>query len=166
MTDMMTTMTDHFSGKGEKMLQEPINSENAPAARGPYSPALQIGDFIYISGQLPLNSETNQIVSDDIREQTKQCILNITALLKKVEIDLHCVFKVTIFLTDMRDLDGMNEVYAKMFRAPYPARSVVCVKELENHARIEMECFAMDTRALEVLCSQEEGDCSGNCCSL
>lgn len=150
------------------MLQEPIVSENAPAARGPYSPALQIGDFIYISGQLPLDPETNELVSTDIREQTRQCIANLKALLAKAQIDLHCVFKVTVYLKNMQDLKAVDEVYAAAFRQPYPARTVVCVSQLEDDALVEMECFAMDTRALEVLCSQEEeeGDCSGNCCCL
>ena len=149
------------------MLQESIVSENAPENTGPYSPALKIGDFIYISGQLPLDPETNEIVSDDIRKQAEQCIANIQALLNKAEIDLHCVFKVTVYLKNISDLSAVDEVYGKIFRNPYPARTVVAVKELEKDALIEMECFAMDTRALEVLCNEEdEGDCSGNCCCL
>lgn len=150
------------------MLQEPIVSEKAPAARGPYSPALQIGDFIYISGQLPLDPKTNRLVSTDIREQTRQCIANVKALLEKAEIDLHCVFKVTVYLKDMHDLKAVDEVYASAFIRPYPARTVVCVSQLEDNASVEIECFAMDTRALEVLCSEEEeeGDCSESCCCL
>lgn len=150
------------------MLQEPIVSENAPHEKRPYSPGLKIGDFIYISGQLPLDPDTGKIVSEDIRKQAEQCIANIQALLKKAEIDLHCVFRVTVYLKNMDDLDAMDEVYAKFFQKPYPARTVIGVNELEDDALIEMECFAMDTRALEVLCSEEEeeGDCSGNCCCL
>lgn len=149
------------------MLQESITSKNAPAVREPYSPALKIGDFIYVSGQLPLDPDTGRIVSEDIRKQTVQCIRNIESLLKEAEIDLHCVFKVTVYLKNISDLSAVDEVYGKIFRKPYPARTVVAVKELQDSALIEMECFAMDTRALEVLCSdEEEGECSGNCCCL
>ncbi len=146
------------------MLQEVISSKDAPKAIGPYSPAIKIGDFIFTSGQLPLVPETNELISDDIQEQTRQCLDNLQAVLKETSIDLNYVLKTTVYITDMNDFAKMNEVYAEYFNDPYPARSACEVSKLAKGAKVEIEAIAIDTRALEVICSKK-GVCEENACT-
>lgn len=137
------------------MLQEVIRSDKAPKAVGPYSPAIKVGDFIFLSGQLPVNPETGKIDSDDIKDQTRQCLLNAKALLEEVGIGFEYVLKTNVYLTDMNDFAAMNEVYAEFFQEPYPARCAAGVNELALGAKVEIEMHAIDTRALEVLCADK-----------
>lgn len=149
------------------MIFETVKSKHAPKAAGPYSPALQAGDFICLSGQLPIDPATGELVSDDIREQTKQCIRNLQAVLREKGLDLCHVMQVRVYLTDLNESASMNEAYGEMFQEPYPARLCVGVASLLKGAKIEMEAFALDTRALEILCASENCDCCGDrqCCS-
>ena len=140
------------------MIFEPIHSQNAPKAVGPYSPALQAGDFICLSGQLPIDPSTGKMVEGDIRVQTRQCLKNLEAVLNERGLDLSYIMMVRVYLSDMGDFAGMNEVYAQMFKEPYPARLCVGVSLL-NGAKGEIEAFAMDTRALEVICAGDGCSC-------
>lgn len=134
---------------------ESIQNKKVIQAKGTYSPAVKLGDFICVSGQLPLDSE-GKLVSDDICEQTKQCIANLDAVLKTMDLDLRYVMNVRLYMTDIKDIDKVNTVYNEMFRDPYPARSCIGVGGLQDGAKIQIEAYAIDTRALEILCSKEE----------
>ena len=137
------------------MLHECITSKNAPKAIGPYSPAVKLGDMIFMSGQLPIVPETGELISDSIEEQTAQCLRNLEAILKDAGLSLQYVLKTTVYMTDLSEFGKMNEVYGQFFSEPYPARCAAEVFGLAKGARIEIECIAVDTRALEVICSQE-----------
>ena len=102
------------------MIQETISSNNAPVAVGPYSPAIRAGDFIYISGQLPIDPTTGQLVSDDIRVQTEQVLKNIEVLLKEAGLNMSYVLKTTVFVKNMEEFAAMNEVYTRFFQKPFP----------------------------------------------
>lgn len=123
---------------------------------------LKMGDFLFVSGQLPLDYETDQIVGNDIEIQTHQVMKNILRILDTYHLTTKHIMRTTIFLTDMEMYDKMNEVYASYFDDLYPSRSVVGVSSLPHHAMIEINCDVIDTRALEVLCGSDE-DCS--CCN-
>lgn len=144
-------------------IKEVIKSEKGPAAKGPYSPGLQICEQLYISGQLPIDPKTNKTVEGDIKAQTRQCLENMKLLLQEAGMDMKYVVKTTVFLKDINDFASMNEVYKEYFEEPYPARSACAVSGLVGDALVEIEAIALDVRALEVLCS-EECECEGNCC--
>src|SRR5574344_2094949 len=110
-------------------MKKTIQSSNAPSAIGPYSQGIQIGDFVFFSGQIPIVPSSGQIEASSVEGQTEQCISNIQALLAEIGCTLKQVVKTTVFLSDMNDFAGMNEVYGKHFSAPFPARSTVAVKE-------------------------------------
>lgn len=128
---------------------EVIHSPNAPKAIGPYSPCIKLGDFIYLSGQIPLNPISNKVEFEDIESQTKQVINNIRALLLEINLDLRHVVKTTIFMTDLSMFDKVNTIYQEYFTHPYPARSCVEVKALPKGSLIEIECMAIDTTRYE-----------------
>ncbi|ANV98110.1 reactive intermediate/imine deaminase [Helicobacter enhydrae] len=110
-----------------------------PKAIGPYSTYREYNNLIFVSGQLPLNPDTMQLVSDEIKEQTRQSILNIQAILQELNLDLRHIIKTTIFLADIADFEAMNEIYQEYFSAPYPARSAIAVKDLPKGAKVEIE---------------------------
>ncbi|MDI9517806.1 MAG: RidA family protein [Erysipelotrichaceae bacterium] len=146
------------------MFTVKISSENAPKAIGPYSPALQIGDFIYVSGQLPVDPKTNELVEDEIRAQTKMSLSNLKAILNEVSLDTRHIVKTTVYMTDLSEFNAMNEEYAKFFNEPYPARSAVQVAALPKGAKVEIEAFVIDTLKYEKAangCYECDGDCSG-----
>ena len=146
------------------MLQEAITSARAPKAIGPYSPAVKIGDAIFMSGQLPIVPETGELISDSIEEQTAQCLRNLQALLEETGLSLRYVLKTTVYMTDLSEFGKMNEVYGQFFSEPYPARCAAEVRALAKGARVEIEAIAMDTRALEVICSAEGcASCDAEC---
>ena len=131
------------------MLIKGIFSDNAPEAVGPYSPGIQIGDLVYLSGQIPLVPDTNEIVSSDIKEQTQQVINNIMAILSEMDLELRHVVKTTVFIKDLSMFADMNEVYALFFEDPYPARSCVEVSNLPKGALVEIEAVAINTLRYE-----------------
>ncbi len=130
------------------MIAKTITSVDAPSAHGPYSPALKIGDFVFISGQLPLD-ENNHMVSEDIVEQSVQVIRNLVALLSEIDLELRHIVKTTIYLADHQDLDKFDQIYATYFSNPYPARTVVEIKDMPYHAKVAIDCVALDTLAYE-----------------
>ncbi|MDR0799160.1 MAG: RidA family protein [Dysgonamonadaceae bacterium] len=123
-------------------MKQVIFSKQAPAAIGPYSQAIQAGNFVFLSGQLGLDPATGEFVAGAIAEQTQQIFKNIQAVLSEAGFNLSHVVKTTVFLADMTDFAAMNEVYAQHFEAPYPARSAVAVKTLPKNALVEIEVTA------------------------
>jgi len=123
-------------------MNKKINTSQAPAALGPYSQAIEAGNFIFVSGQLPIDPATGQFVNDDICELTRQSLTNIRNILEEAGFSMSNVVKTTVMLTDMNDFPRMNEVYAEFFREPFPARSAFAVKTLPKGGKIEIECIA------------------------
>jgi 2-iminobutanoate/2-iminopropanoate deaminase len=120
-----------------------IQTERAPKAIGPYSQAIQAGNFLFLSGQIPLDPETGELVKGDIGQQTKQVLENIKGILESQELGMEDVVKVTIFLRDIGNFNRVNEVYATYFPPPAPARSTVEVAKLPRNAEIEIEVIAL-----------------------
>lgn len=120
-----------------------IHTEKAPAAIGPYSQAIKAGNFIYASGQLPIDPTTGAFPEGGIKEQTHQSLKNAQAILKEAGADLTNVVKTTVFLSDIANFGAMNEVYSQYFQAPFPARSAVAVKDLPKGALVEIEVIAV-----------------------
>lgn len=125
------------------MTREPINVEGAPPAVGPYSHAVRTeGTLHFCSGQIPLTAD-GQIISGDVAAQTEQVFANIKTVLAGMGLTLENVVKTTVFLSDMALFGEMNEVYAKHFQAPFPARSTVAVKGLPRNVDVEIEVIAI-----------------------
>jgi len=120
-----------------------IHTADAPGALGPYSQAIIANGFIFVSGQIPVLPDTGQIVSEDIRDQTRQSLTNLRAILRAANTDLDKVAKTTVFLKDMNDFAAMNEIYAEMFGESRPARAAVEVARLPKDVRVEIECVAV-----------------------
>ena len=119
-----------------------ISTINAPAAIGPYSQAIYVGNLVYTSGQIPIDPATGTIVEGGIKEQTRQSLTNVKAILERAGLTMGNVVKTTVFLADMNDFSEMNGVYAEFFDEPYPARSAVAVKTLPKGALVEIEVIA------------------------
>ena len=119
-----------------------IVTKKAPGAIGPYSQAIQVGNFVYTSGQLPIVPETGAFPEGGIKEQTRQSLQNIKAVLEAAGLSMGNVLKTTVFLADMGDFSEMNAVYSEFFSMPYPARSAVAVKTLPKGALVEIEVVA------------------------
>ena len=126
------------------MSKKAINTEKAPKAIGPYSQAIQVGNLIYTSGQLPINPTTGAFPEGGIKEQTRQSLSNIQAILEEAGLTMSNVVKTTVFLADMNDFADMNAIYAEFFTQPYPARSAVAVKTLPKNALVEIEVVAAE----------------------
>jgi len=119
-----------------------ISTKKAPAAIGPYSQAIQVGNLVYTSGQIPIDPSTGAFVEGGIKEQTRQSLSNVRAILEEAGLSMANVVKTTVFLADMADFADMNAVYAEFFAEPYPARSAVAVKSLPKGALVEIEVVA------------------------
>ena len=124
-------------------MKTPISTIAAPLAIGPYSQAIQGGGFLFLSGQIPLDLASGQIVEGDIEAQTERVIQNLTAVLAAAGAGLDRVVKTTVFLKDMNDFARMNAVYAKHFTAPAPARSTVEAARLPRDVRVEIDVIAL-----------------------
>ncbi len=123
-------------------MKQTISTLKAPAAIGPYSQAIQVGNLIYTSGQIPINPLTGIIVEGGIKEQTRQSLLNVKAILHEAGLTMNDVIKTTVFMADMNDFADMNAVYSEFFSEPFPARSAVAVKTLPKGAKVEIEVVA------------------------
>ena len=119
-----------------------ISTAKAPAAIGPYSQAIYVGNLVITSGQLPIDPTTGAIVEGGIKEQTRQSLTNVKAILEGAGLSMGNVVKTTVFMADMNDFAEMNSVYAEFFAEPYPARSAVAVKTLPKGALVEIEVIA------------------------
>ena len=119
-----------------------ISTKKAPAAIGPYSQAIRVGNLVYTSGQIPIDPATGAFVEGGIKEQTRQSLTNVKAILEEAGLAMSDVVKTTVFMADMNDFAEMNGVYAEFFAEPYPARSAVAVKTLPKGALVEIEVVA------------------------
>ena len=119
-----------------------LSTPAAPKAIGPYSQGVRIGDFFFLSGQIPLDPATGELVSGDVGAQTERVLDNIAAVLAVHELEFRHVVKTTIFLVDLADFGNVNELYGKRFPAEPPARSTVQVAALPRGARVEIEVIA------------------------
>ena len=119
-----------------------ISTKKAPSAIGPYSQAIQVGNLVYTSGQIPIDPATGMIVEGGIQAQTRQSLLNVKAILEEAGLTMGHVVKTTVFMADMNDFADMNAVYAEFFAEPFPARSAVAVKTLPKGALVEIEVVA------------------------
>ena len=122
------------------MSREIIHSEKAPAAIGPYSQAVRVGDTVYLSGQVPLDPATTQLVSGDFEAQVRRVFENLKAVAQAAGGSLASAVKVNIYLTDLANFPKVNEVMAQYFDKPYPARSTLGVAQLPRGAQVEIEC--------------------------
>ena len=120
-----------------------ISTNAAPQAIGPYSQAIEVNNTLYISGQIPLDPQTMEVIADDVATQTHQCLMNIDAILTKAGYSLNNVVKCGIFLTDMNDFSIVNEVYGQYFHSHKPTRSCVQVAKLPREVKIEIEAIAV-----------------------
>ena len=119
-----------------------ISTQKAPAAIGPYSQAIQIGNLVYTSGQVPIDPTTGKFAEGGIKEQTRQSLLSVKAILEEAGLTMKNVVKTIVFIADMNDFADMNAIYAEFFSEPYPARSAVAVKTLPKGALVEIEAVA------------------------
>lgn len=124
-------------------MKKILSTEKAPGAIGPYSQAVQVGQFVYTSGQLPIDPKTSAFAGDDVSAQTRQSLENVKAILESAGLGMADVVKTTVFLSDMNNFVAMNEVYAQYFsEGNYPARSAVQVARLPKDALVEIEVVA------------------------
>ena len=119
-----------------------ISTKKAPGAIGPYSQAIQVGEFVFTSGQLGLDTQTGLFPEGGIAAQARQSLNNVKAILEEAGTSMSKVVKTTVFLANMDDFAEMNSIYAEFFTEPYPARSAVAVKTLPKNALVEIEVVA------------------------
>ena len=124
------------------MIKRTIQTEQAPAAIGPYSQAIRIGDFLYTSGQIALDPESGMFLSGEIEEETEQTLKNISAILQAGGLSLENVVKTTVYLSDLNHFSRMNQVYEKYFSKTKPARACGQVAALPKGAKIEIDAIA------------------------
>ncbi|MCX7796139.1 MAG: RidA family protein [bacterium] len=122
-------------------MKRAISTDKAPRAIGPYSQAVIAGDFVFISGQIPIDTVSGEMKAD-IKEATTQILKNIGAILEELDLPMDSIVKTTVFLTSMEDFKEFNEAYESFFRKDPPARSTIAVKELPRGARVEIEAIA------------------------
>ena len=124
-------------------MREIVATEAAPQAIGPYSQAIRLGDFVFTSGQIPIDPKTGVFVEGGIAEQTEQVLLNLAEVLRAAGTSLEGVVKTTVFLADMNDFAAMNEVYGRYFSSEPPARSTMQAARLPRDARVEIDAIAV-----------------------
>jgi 2-iminobutanoate/2-iminopropanoate deaminase len=123
-------------------MKKVIATPEAPAAVGPYSQAIALGNLLFCAGQIPLDPATGELVSEDITAQTERVCQNISGVLKANDMTFTNVVKTTVFLTDLANFAAMNAVYSKYFREPFPARSTIQVAGLPRGSQVEIEVVA------------------------
>ena len=124
-------------------MKKVIATNNAPAAIGPYSQAILVGNMLFASGQLGIDPATGNFAEGSVKEQTAQAFKNVKAILAEAGLMIDNVVKTTVFLADMGDFAAMNEVYASQFAGDFPARSAVAVKTLPKNGLVEVEVIAV-----------------------
>lgn len=127
------------------MSLKEIKTDKAPAAIGPYSQAVSQGNWLFLSGQIPLDSATGEVVGDDIQSQTRQVLENIKQVLQAAGTNFSQVVQTTVYLTDLAEFSQFNQVYAEYFSPPYPARATVQVTALPKCIKIEIAALALIT---------------------
>ena len=128
---------------GEIMKLDAVHTDKAPAALGPYSQAMKVGNFLFLSGQIPVNPSTGELITSGIQDETRQCLENAKAILDEAGTSLGKVVKATVFIKDMDQFGKINEVYAEYFKENKPARSCVEVARLPKDINIEIEMIAV-----------------------
>jgi 2-iminobutanoate/2-iminopropanoate deaminase len=123
--------------------RQPISTEAAPGAAGPYTQAIRAGDLVFTAGQLGTDPATGEFAGSGVGDQAEQAIRNLGAILEAAGSGLDRLVKVTVFLADIEDWPAVNEVYARMIPEPYPARSAFAVRDLPKAARVEIEAVAL-----------------------
>jgi 2-iminobutanoate/2-iminopropanoate deaminase len=123
-------------------MKKIISTSEAPAAVGPYSQAIRIGNFVFCSGQIPLDPKTGEIVPGDVNAQTRRVMENIAAVLRAEGLNFGNIIKTTIFLANLADFQAVNELYGSYFKSDPPARSTVQVAALPKNAQVEIEVVA------------------------
>jgi 2-iminobutanoate/2-iminopropanoate deaminase len=123
-------------------MKNVVITDRGPKPIGPYSQAIKANGFIFLAGQVALDPKTGELVGSEIRQQTERALENIKGILEAAGVNLHHVIKTTVFLKDMNDFAGMNEIYARYFTAAPPARSTVQVSRLPKDALVEIEVIA------------------------
>ena len=124
------------------MSKKIIHTTAAPGAIGPYSQAIQTGNLLFVSGQIPINPATNELVMDNIQDETKQVMENLKAVLSAANVGFENIVKSTIFLSDMSLFAAVNEIYGSYFTGDYPARETVAVKGLPKGVNVEISAIA------------------------
>ncbi len=124
------------------MSNKVVNTANAPKAIGPYSQAIKTGDLLYISGQIPVDPATGEVVEDTFKAQTEQCMKNLKGILNEEGLDFTNVVKMNLFITDMGKFADVNEVYGTFFTDYFPARACVQVSALPKNVLVEIEAVA------------------------
>lgn len=124
-------------------MKKVIFTAKAPAAIGPYSQAIEANGMVFLSGQIPVNPATGNVVEEGVKEQTVQVFENIKNVLAEAGLTMADIVKTTVFLSDMSLFGDMNEVYASYFEGDFPARSAVAVKALPKNVQVEIECIAV-----------------------
>ncbi len=126
------------------MNKEIITSPEAPAAIGPYSQAVRVGNMVFLSGAIPLDAASGEIIGTTAGEQAEKALQNLTAIMKSAGVTVDNVVKTTVFITDMDEFAEINAVYSKYFTKDFPARSCVAVKALPKNVKVEIEAIAVD----------------------
>lgn len=124
-------------------MKKIIKTDNAPAPIGPYNQAVEAGGFVFVSGQIPLDPATGEIVTDDIKAETKKVMNNIGAILDEAGLNFGNIVKTSIFLTDMQSFASVNEVYGSYFTDQFPARETIQVAALPKNANVEISVIAL-----------------------
>ncbi|MCL4338583.1 RidA family protein [Patescibacteria group bacterium] len=137
-----------------------VDTKKAPAAIGPYSQAIKLGNLVFCAGNIGVDPKTNILSDKGIKEQTKLALENIKNILSSAGSGMENVLKTTVYLKSMDDFASMNEVYATFFSKPYPARATIAVAKLPKDALVEIECIAFTKDKKGECCG--EGDCG--CC--
>lgn len=128
------------------MHKKIIITKNAPMPIGPYSQAVQVGDWLFISGQIPINPETGLIINTNVEDETKQVMENIKAILVEAKISFENVVKSTIFLSNIELFSHVNEIYGSYFTSEFPARETVAVKTLPKNVNVEISMIAIASK--------------------
>jgi 2-iminobutanoate/2-iminopropanoate deaminase len=124
------------------MIKSTVKPAKSPVAVGPYSHAVRVGDLLFCAGQIPIDPATGNLISGDIKTQTERVLQNVKAILDDQKLTFANVVKSTVFLTDLANFAGMNEIYAKYFTTDFPARSTIQVTALPKGASVEIEVIA------------------------
>ncbi|HCH37908.1 MAG: RidA family protein [Acidobacteriota bacterium] len=124
-------------------MRQAIQTQDAPQAIGPYSQAVKAGDLLFVSGQIPLDPSTGEMVKGDIKAQTEQVMKNIASILAAANVSFDHVVRTTIFLADLNDFAVVNKIYGNYFETPEPARAAFQVARLPKDARIEIDAIAL-----------------------
>lgn len=124
------------------MPKQIIKTDKAPAPIGPYNQAIKVGDLVFLSGQVAINPETNEVITGSIKDEAKQVMENLKAVLTEAQLTFNNVVKTTIYLTDMKFFPDVNETYGSYFEGDYPARETVAVKTLPKNVNVEISMIA------------------------